>query len=199
LFLSCSPGGWFPFSLTNTAGLYARELPRAMPLRLLVTKFVGMTGLGPASFHDLFSDDDLLSEGSSVGNVSSLGCPVLRECAMADVRGQLRSRWRPRIRTPHQTRARSTWLTPRCTLRTYASGGTTSRHPRRRTPGATPSRMLIMLRVAGGHEPFKSNRPSSQMPTTPTVCAGQAEHRRCSDAPARPARACGPSTTGDPP
>jgi hypothetical protein len=54
---------------------------------LLATKLVGMMGYGPASFQDLCSDDDLLTEGSSVGDVSSLGCPVLRECIMVDVQG----------------------------------------------------------------------------------------------------------------
>jgi hypothetical protein len=51
----CSPCGQFPFGLTNTARVYARELPRAMPLPSLMTKFVGMTGYGPALFHDLLS------------------------------------------------------------------------------------------------------------------------------------------------
>jgi hypothetical protein len=49
---------------------------------------VGITGYSPASFHDLFSDDDLLSEGSGIGDVSSPGCPALQECAMADVQGR---------------------------------------------------------------------------------------------------------------
>jgi hypothetical protein len=71
----------------NAIGIHARELPRTMPLPLLATKLMGMTGYGPASFHDLLSDDDLLTEGSSIGDVSSLGCPVLRECVMADVQG----------------------------------------------------------------------------------------------------------------
>jgi hypothetical protein len=48
-----------------------------------------MTRYGPASFHDLFSDDNLLSKGSSVGDLSPLGYPALRECTMADVHGQL--------------------------------------------------------------------------------------------------------------
>jgi hypothetical protein len=60
-----------------------------MPVPPCVTEFVGMTGYGPASFHDLFFDDDLLSEGSSVGDLSSPGSPALRECAMADVQRQL--------------------------------------------------------------------------------------------------------------
>jgi hypothetical protein len=84
-----SPHGRFPFGLMNITSLYARELRRTIPLRLLMTEFMGMTGYGPASFHDLFSDDDLLSEGSSVGDLSPLGCPALQECAMVDVQGCL--------------------------------------------------------------------------------------------------------------
>jgi hypothetical protein len=53
-----------------------------------VIKFVGMTGYGPASLHDLFSDDGLLSEGSSISDLSPLGCPALLECAMAEVQGR---------------------------------------------------------------------------------------------------------------
>jgi hypothetical protein len=68
-----SPCDQFSFGLTNAVGVHARELPRTMPLPLLATKLVGMTGYGPALFHDLLSDDDLLTEGSSVGDVSSLG------------------------------------------------------------------------------------------------------------------------------
>jgi hypothetical protein len=59
-----------------------------MPLPSLAIKFVSMTGYGPASFHDLFSDDDLLNEGSSIGDVSFPSCPKLRECAMSDVQGR---------------------------------------------------------------------------------------------------------------
>jgi hypothetical protein len=77
--------GHSSFGLTNAASVHPGGLPRAMRQSSLATKLVGMTGYGPASFHDLLSDDDLLTEGSSVGDVSSLTCPMLRECAMADV------------------------------------------------------------------------------------------------------------------
>jgi hypothetical protein len=60
-----------------------------MPAPPRVTEFVGMTGYNTALFHDLFSYDDLLSEGSSVGDLSYPGCPALRDCAMADVQWQL--------------------------------------------------------------------------------------------------------------
>jgi hypothetical protein len=75
------------FGLTNTASVYARELRRALPQPLPATELVHMTGYGLASFHDLFSDDDLLSKGSSISDLSPLGYPALRECAMADVQG----------------------------------------------------------------------------------------------------------------
>jgi hypothetical protein len=60
-----------------------------MPLPPLAIAIVDMMGYGPAPFHYLFSDDDLLSEGSSVGDVSTLDCPALQECTMADAPGQL--------------------------------------------------------------------------------------------------------------
>jgi hypothetical protein len=77
-----------PFGHTNTASVYAREFRRALPQPSPAIDFVGMTGYSAASFHDLFSDDDLLSEGSSIGDLSPLGCPALRECAMADMQGR---------------------------------------------------------------------------------------------------------------
>jgi hypothetical protein len=73
-----SPCGQLSFVLTNTAGAYARKLPSARPPPLLATKLVGMMGYSPASFHNLLSEDDLLAKGSSVGDVSSPGYPVLR-------------------------------------------------------------------------------------------------------------------------
>jgi hypothetical protein len=80
--------GQSPFGLTNTASFYARELRRGLPQPPPATEFMGMTGYSPASSHNLFSNNDLLSEGSSIGDVSSPGYPALRECAMADVQGQ---------------------------------------------------------------------------------------------------------------
>jgi hypothetical protein len=83
-----SPHGWFPFGLTNAPSVYARELWEIMSQPPLATEFMGMMGYSPASLHDLFSDNDLLSEGSNIGNVLSPGCPVLRECTMADIQGR---------------------------------------------------------------------------------------------------------------
>jgi hypothetical protein len=48
---------------------FFRQLFRGTPL-------VGMTGYGPASFHDLLSDDDLLTEGSASG----MCCPSAVLC-----------------------------------------------------------------------------------------------------------------------
>jgi hypothetical protein len=58
--------------------IYVRELGGPYHNPPPVIKFVGMIGYSPASFHDLFSDDDLPSEDSSIGEVSSPGCPALR-------------------------------------------------------------------------------------------------------------------------
>jgi hypothetical protein len=89
LSLPHSPCGQFLFGLTNAMSVYACKLRGTISLPSLATEFVGMTGYGPTSFHDLFSDVDLMSEGSSVGNLSPSCCPALRECAMADMQGQL--------------------------------------------------------------------------------------------------------------
>jgi hypothetical protein len=65
LFQPRSPRGWSHFGLTNTMNVYTRELRRALTQPPPMTEFVGMMGYGSASFHDFFSDDDLLSEGST--------------------------------------------------------------------------------------------------------------------------------------
>jgi hypothetical protein len=77
LSLPRSPRGRFLFGLTNATSVYARELRKIMSQPPLATEFVGMTGYSPASFHDLYSDDDLMSEGSSIGDLSPFGCPAL--------------------------------------------------------------------------------------------------------------------------
>ena len=41
----------------------------------LTSKFVGMAGYAPASFHDLM-DDEVESHGSSIGDVVMLGHPL---------------------------------------------------------------------------------------------------------------------------
>ena len=49
----------------------------------LTSKFVGMASYAPASFHDLV-DDEVESDGSSVGDVVAPSHPLSWECAMAD-------------------------------------------------------------------------------------------------------------------
>ena len=53
----------------------------------LTSKFMGMAGYAPASFHDLM-DDEVESDGSSIGNVVAPSHPLSWECAMADALGQ---------------------------------------------------------------------------------------------------------------
>jgi len=53
----------------------------------LTSKFVGMVGYAPAAFHDLM-DDEVESDGSSIGNVVAPGHPLSRECTMVDALGQ---------------------------------------------------------------------------------------------------------------
>ena len=53
----------------------------------LTSKFMGMASYAPTSFHQLL-DDDVESDGSSIGNVVVLSDPLSRECAMADAPGQ---------------------------------------------------------------------------------------------------------------
>ena len=49
----------------------------------LTSEFMGMASYAPASFHDLM-DDDVESDGSSIGDVVASSHPLSRECAMAD-------------------------------------------------------------------------------------------------------------------
>ena len=53
----------------------------------LTSKFVGMAGNAPASFHNLM-DDKVESDGSSIDDVMAPGHPLSQECAMADALGQ---------------------------------------------------------------------------------------------------------------
>ena len=68
---------------------YARGLRRMQAPPSLTSKFMGMAGFAPASFHDLM-DDDVESDGSSIGDVMAPSHPLSRECAMADAPGQPR-------------------------------------------------------------------------------------------------------------
>ena len=66
--------------------------PRPPTLRMLTppsltSKFVGMAGYAPASFHDLV-DDEVESDGSSIGDVMAPSHPLSYKYAMADALGQ---------------------------------------------------------------------------------------------------------------
>ena len=54
----------------------------------LTSEFMGMAGYAPASFHDLM-DDEVESDGSSIGDVVAPSHPLSWQCAMADALGQL--------------------------------------------------------------------------------------------------------------
>ena len=53
----------------------------------LTSKFVGMAGYAPASFHDLM-DDNVESDDSSIGDVMVPSHPLSWEYAMVDALGQ---------------------------------------------------------------------------------------------------------------
>ena len=53
----------------------------------LTSEFVGMADYAPASFHNLMNDD-VESDGSSIGDVVAPSHPLSQECAMADALGQ---------------------------------------------------------------------------------------------------------------
>ena len=53
----------------------------------LTSEFVGMASYAPASFHDLM-DDEVESDGSSIGDVVAPSHPLSLECAMMDAPGQ---------------------------------------------------------------------------------------------------------------
>ena len=53
----------------------------------LTSEFMRTAGYAPASFHDLV-DDEVESNGSSIGDIVASGHPLSWECAMADTLGQ---------------------------------------------------------------------------------------------------------------
>ena len=53
----------------------------------LTSEVMGMAGYAPASFHDLM-DDEVESDGSSIGDIVAPSHPLSQECAMADILGQ---------------------------------------------------------------------------------------------------------------
>ena len=82
-----SPCGWFPYGLASPMDMYARGLWRAMRLPPLTSEFMGMVGYAPASFHDLI-DEEVESDGSSIGDFMAPSHPLSHECVMVDALGQ---------------------------------------------------------------------------------------------------------------
>ena len=76
----------FPYGLASPVDAFARGLRKMLTPPPLTSKFVGMAGYAPASFHDLV-DDKVESDGSSIGDVVAPSHPLSRECAMADAPG----------------------------------------------------------------------------------------------------------------
>ena len=66
---------------------YAWGLQKMLRPPPLTSKFMGMVGYAPTSFHDLV-DDEVESDGSSVGDVMAPSHPLSWECAMVDALGQ---------------------------------------------------------------------------------------------------------------
>ena len=65
---------------------YARGFQKVLMPPPLMSKFMGMVGYASASFHDLM-DDEVESNGSSIGDVMAPSHPLSWECAMADALG----------------------------------------------------------------------------------------------------------------
>ena len=82
-----TPYDRFPCGLTSPADAYARGLRRTLAPPPLTSEFMGMVGYALASFHDLM-DDEVESDGSSIGDVVAPSHPLSQECAMADAPGQ---------------------------------------------------------------------------------------------------------------
>ena len=76
----------FPYGFTSPVDACAWGLRRMLTPPSLTSKFMGMAGYAPTSFHDLV-DDEVESDGSSLGVVVATGHPLSRECAMADAIG----------------------------------------------------------------------------------------------------------------
>ena len=66
--------------------VYARGLRRMLAPPPLTSEFMGIASHAPTCFHDLM-DDDVESDGSSIGDVVAPSHPLSRECAMADALG----------------------------------------------------------------------------------------------------------------
>jgi hypothetical protein len=204
----CSPRGRSLFGLTNAASVYDRGLWRDIPQPPPLTEFVGMTGYGPASFHDLFSDDDLLSEGSSVGICLGGGAGRLVAPWLSRVVGICLGGGAGRLPIPLEIEDKNTLPDPcaQALANTQAHGEDLRQRQHHQPPPAS-------VHLQRNSEPNARNVASGARARAcqveqaivadandpPQIArAGQNIAAR-SDAPTQPARACGPSTAGDPP
>ena len=64
----------FPYGLVSPANMYAQGFRRMSVLPPLMSKFVGMVNYASTCFLDLM-DDDVESDGSSIGDVAPSHCP----------------------------------------------------------------------------------------------------------------------------
>ena len=76
----------FPYGLASPVDAYARGIQKMRTLPPLTSKFMGMASYAPTSFHDLM-DDDVESDGSSIGDVMAPSHPLSCECTMVDSLG----------------------------------------------------------------------------------------------------------------
>ena len=76
------PYGRFPYGLVSPMDAYARGLQKVMSPHPLTSEFMGMASYGSTYFLDIMNDD-VRSDGSSIGDVAPSHCPS-RECAMMD-------------------------------------------------------------------------------------------------------------------
>ena len=65
----------FPYGLMSPMDVYARGLRRMLSPPPLTFEFVGIASYAPGSFHD-FMDDDVVSDGSSIGDVMAPSHPL---------------------------------------------------------------------------------------------------------------------------
>ena len=82
-----SPCDRFPYGFASPGDAYVRGLRRMLTPPPLTSEFMGMAGYALASFRDLV-DDEVESDGSSIGDVVAPGHHLSQECAMEDAPGQ---------------------------------------------------------------------------------------------------------------
>jgi len=73
----------FSYGFVSPMDACARGLRRMLAPPPLMSEFVGMAGYVPASFHNLINDD-VKSDGSSIGNVMALGHSLSQDYAMVN-------------------------------------------------------------------------------------------------------------------